>query len=920
MPTPPRQRHFRSPDRPCAQLACRHGAVLERLDLALLTTDSDGQVSWLNPAASQLIGMPAHELIDKRNLFSLVVPDEVAIHNGGTPPSSFAELVASLPQGPGIRGMLTGRSSRSPLIPFTLSALPTCPENDPDVQGDRGYLISLDTTDTAARRFGLDRRQDALFSHITNGISAVTGEAFFDTLATELAKALKVDYAFLGERLGDGQQIRMMAIRSPDGIASVFDYEVAHTASQRVLNNGFCLYARDVQKHFPDDDRLKNSGIQGYAGIELAGSNGQSLGLMAILHSQPIEEPQLAEYLLRIFASRAASELERQIQQQQLQKSRTDLIQRNKNLKLINSLSLQLHGSRSIDAIVQETLDAIVTLSQSPHVAFYLKGPEPWLTLADARGFDDELRRIGQTLPIENSLSARAIETQEVAIANDLASDPHMDPAVRDGLVGQGFVSGAIIPLIFDEQLIGTVNIMDRIRQHRSEDERRTLAALGHTVSLALSNIRRTRELTHLAEHDSLTDLPNRLMLHRMLDGLNAADEGSAVSTQSALMLLDLDRFKEINDTLGHHIGDQLLQKIGPRLRDALSDARHALCRLGGDEFAVLITDLNDEIEAVHWAGEILAAMRQPHQVDHMVLEIGVSIGLVIHPEDHRDKHELLRMADVAMYTAKRRGGGVARYDRERDLNTPDKLGLLSELGAAIREDGLVLHFQPKLGLEHREIIGFEALVRWTHPQRGLLFPDSFMPQAEVSEVIHRLTEAVLNLALRQQQRWRLEGRHHAIAINLSARNLIDDRCLDMLKTILRQYGSNPNMIELEITETALMHDPEGAALLLRNLSDLGIRLSIDDFGTGYSSLGYLRHLPIHHLKIDRTFVKDMLNNAQDAIIVRSTIGLAHNLGLQVIAEGVEDEKTLDALQAMRCDAAQGYYIGRPKPAEAWTE
>jgi diguanylate cyclase (GGDEF)-like protein len=386
-------------------------------------------------------------------------------------------------------------------------------------------------------------------------------------------------------------------------------------------------------------------------------------------------------------------------------------------------------------------------------------------------------------------------------------------------------------------------------------------------------------------------------------------------------MLLDLDRFKEVNDTLGHYVGDALLKQIGPRLESALTGSDNQLCRLGGDEFTVLLPGRHETGALEVFAQQVLGILRQPFSIDDMLLELDASIGIAIYPEHGDDSHALLRSADVAMYEAKRKGGGYAFYDRHLDQHSPQRLAIMSELGTAVREQQLCLHFQPKVDLERSAITGFEALVRWRHPLQGLLYPDAFMPVAEVSDVIHQLSQRVLELALQQQQMWSAEGGEFSVAVNLSARNLVDERCYHVVRELLETHAVGAGMLELEITETALMHDPEGAAKLLGRIADLGVKLSIDDFGTGYSSLAYLRRLPIDALKIDRVFVRDMLQNEQDAIIVRSIVALAHNLNLMVVAEGVEDASTLASLREMHCDLAQGYYIGRPAPADeiaAW--
>jgi diguanylate cyclase (GGDEF)-like protein/PAS domain S-box-containing protein len=421
-----------------------------------------------------------------------------------------------------------------------------------------------------------------------------------------------------------------------------------------------------------------------------------------------------------------------------------------------------------------------------------------------------------------------------------------------------------------------------------------------------------TKELAFQASHDALTGLANRNTLHLALERYIAA------RTPLTLLLLDLDHFKEINDTLGHPLGDAVLCQIAPRLEAALAGCDALVARLGGDEFTVLIPERADPAEAEAVAHSLLANLEIPFPVEQMHLEISASIGIACHAGDGTDPHDLLRRADVAMYRAKQRGSRIECYDPSYDEHTPQRLALMAELGGAIQREELELHYQPKLDLRTGRIAGVEALVRWRHPKLGLTFPDAFIPLAEVSNVIHPLSQEILRQAMQQQSIWRESGLTGlTVSVNLSARNLIDDRCVETLRALQKTFATPSGELILEITETALMHDPEHAARLLDEIAGLGVRLSIDDFGTGYSSLGYLRRLPIDELKIDRLFVKDMLGNEQDAVIVRSTIGLAHNLGLKVVAEGVEDAATQNMLRDMGCDLIQGYHFSRPLPAAA---
>jgi diguanylate cyclase (GGDEF)-like protein/PAS domain S-box-containing protein len=424
-------------------------------------------------------------------------------------------------------------------------------------------------------------------------------------------------------------------------------------------------------------------------------------------------------------------------------------------------------------------------------------------------------------------------------------------------------------------------------------------------------------KLEYLAHHDSLTGLLNRHSFYKKMKYL-LGQHGEA--DHHALMLIDLDRFKEVNDTLGHHIGDKILQRIGPLLKNALDRESALINRLGGDEFTIFLSNANDPDELKNIANAALQSIKRPFDIDAMKLEIDASIGIAIYPQDGGDIHTLLRSADVAMYEAKSRGGGIAFYDATTDQHSPERLAIMADLGNAVREGQLCLHYQPQFDLRQQQIKGFEALARWQHPKLGLLYPDSFIPFAEVSNVIHLLTLSVLHQALDQQRKWKAGGHCFTVSVNLSARNLIDDRFVDLLQELLQQYDTQPGELEIEITETALMHDPEGAAIRLKRIAALGVKLSIDDFGTGYSSLGYLRRLPIHALKIDRLFVMDMLANEPDASIVRSTIGLAHNLNLQVVAEGVESAEVQAFLEQMGCDLIQGYHLSRPKPWEEITD
>jgi diguanylate cyclase (GGDEF)-like protein len=414
-----------------------------------------------------------------------------------------------------------------------------------------------------------------------------------------------------------------------------------------------------------------------------------------------------------------------------------------------------------------------------------------------------------------------------------------------------------------------------------------------------------SRRLRHQAVHDALTGLPNRTLLHRRAKrALRGQEPG-------AMLLIDLDRFKEVNDTLGHDYGDELLVEVATRLGGALRD-EDTLARLGGDEFAVLLRGLPHRGAVADLAGRLQDALRRPIALRGVAVELEASIGVALYPDHGTTVGELLQRADVAMYEAKRGRTGIATYSAERDPYSADRLGLLAELRHAIAEDELVLHYQPKVALATGAVVGVEALVRWQHPTRGLLSPDEFVPLAERTGAVADLTRWVVDKALAQQREWNIP-----VAVNLAAANVVDLNLPDAIAALLERHGVPGHQLECEISEHTVMADPKRVSEVLDRLRALGVRLSLDDFGTGHSSLSYLKRLPLDEVKIDRSFVSGMMQDENDAVIVRSTIDLARNLGLEVVAEGVETAEIMGELAALNCDIAQGFYISRPLPAQA---
>jgi len=430
----------------------------------------------------------------------------------------------------------------------------------------------------------------------------------------------------------------------------------------------------------------------------------------------------------------------------------------------------------------------------------------------------------------------------------------------------------------------------------------------------AESELMRQAEINeYQALHDPLTGLPNRMLFTDRIG--HAILQAQRHKAKLAVALIDLDRFKEINDSLGHGAGDQVLISVGERMAGALR-ASDTVARLGGDEFGLVLTEISGPDALLPVLERLQEGLEEPIHVQSLPIGIEASIGIAIYPDHGHDAQTLIQRADVAMYEAKRDGFNYVFYDDSTHDYDVTSLTLVSDLRRAISERELVLYYQPKAALESGVVTSVEALIRWMHPERGLVLPDSFIPLAQETSLIGPLTLYVIEEALRQVRAWHEQGIELQVAVNLSTRNLLDRSFPNQVADLLRRWDVKPDALELEVTESSMLANPTRAKAILGELSELGIRLSIDDFGTGYSSLAYLRQLPVDEIKIDRSFVIGMAVEAGDAVIVRSTVDLGRNLGLEVVAEGVETIEHWERLRELGCNTAQGYYLSRPVPAE----
>ena len=475
-------------------------------------------------------------------------------------------------------------------------------------------------------------------------------------------------------------------------------------------------------------------------------------------------------------------------------------------------------------------------------------------------------------------------------------------------LPGLGAVSG--LAVLF----IGSVHHMGRVALALAMA---TLAAVGVRMVLSVRTLRSVTEERHRQSvTDHLTGLGNRRHLFNVLDTFFAELTDPQIPARAlAFLFIDLDHFKEINDSFGHPAGDELLRQLGPRLRSCLR-ASDVLVRLGGDEFAVVLVDADSEY-GIEVAGRLAASLDAPFVLDVMSASISGSIGIAMAPADAADSAELLRCSDVAMYRAKLGDIPVARYERGLDTGTSPLL-LVEELRTAVETGGLVLHYQPQLDMSSGKIVALEALIRWPHPRLGIVPPLKFLPFAEEAGLMRPLTAWVLRQALSQCATWRGGGHEVTISVNISTSNLLDAGFTELVGSLLDLHDLPPAALVLEMTETSIISDFERSSQVIEELRDLGLIVSIDDFGAGFTSLAYLSSLAVGELKLDRTFITGLASGERkrDPELVRATIDLGHALGMRVVAEGVEDEATLELLHDLGCDLAQGYCISRPKPAD----
>ena len=608
--------------------------------------------------------------------------------------------------------------------------------------------------------------------------------------------------------------------------------------------------------------------------------------------------------LARTFDHMAVALQHRELEAEQAEQ---DLARRYAQLQAIYRLTQAVQQSSSIDDLYQAALGALRDTLHTTYASVLLLDEHAGMRFVAWHGLSDKYRK--QAAGHNPWATDADVQPITVADVTQEASLSSLQEAFRE----QGIGALAFIPLLYQKRLLGKFMLYYHCAHVFSTEEVQLAQSIASHVAVAMERTRQSARLEHQALYDSLTDIPNRTLLYdRLRQEIIVARR---VGESLALLLIDLDRFKEINDTLGHHQGDQILKQVAERVQRVLR-LSDTVARLGGDEFALLLPSVENAAHAMLTADKILKVLREPFKLGGIEVEVDASIGIVLCPEHGVEVDLLMQHVDVAMYTAKRQGCGYAVYAPESDPHTPQRLTLVGELRQAIEHHQLELYYQPKLTLGTGRVVGTEALVRWQHPQRGLLYPDQFIFLAEQTGLIRPLALWVIGQALRQHTLWRAQGMDVQIAVNLSARNLHDEALPGQVAELLHKHQAAPGSLEMEITESAIMQDPARALEVLAKLSGMGVKLSIDDFGTGYSSLTYLGKLPVDAVKIDKSFILSMDSDADSAMIVRTIIDIAHNMGMQVIAEGVEQSAVMEQLAQLGCDVTQGYYIHRPVTAD----
>ncbi|QOS97755.1 EAL domain-containing protein [Brevibacterium sp. JNUCC-42] len=698
---------------------------------------------------------------------------------------------------------------------------------------------------------------------VTQGITNKMGEEFFRYLSHTLTDVLELDYAFIGmlHKNKPGRAVTL-SISGKESDLENIEYDIAHTPTEEVIRTGKSCVLEGVQQAYPLDQSLCFFKVEAQMGHLLNDSNGNPMGVLAVMSCKPITNPGLIDSMLHVFASRASAELERKLAEEQLIKN--------------NAILRATHESMMDGMLIVNEWDQIVHYNR--------KCKEMWNIPENVEQQTNANHWLMYMLPQikNNHQSATIFDLNQV---NKLHADT-VEISFRDGRVYEVY-SGPIDSS--QQQYYGRIWIFKDMTDRKKHEEM----------------------MRQKLFYDSLTGLPNRVIFDDRL--LLAISQAKRTESMLAVVILDLDCFKVFNDTLGHAAGDQLLQLVAARLADHMREG-DTVCRLVGDEFQFIFPDISSLQDVAHLSQQLLHKIALPFEVEGQSLTMTCSIGISLYPNDGTTQLELVKNAKAALYRSKEKGGNTYQlYTPAMTKSAFQKLTLMQDLRYAIERNELFLQYQPRFDLSTGELIGMEALVRWDHPRLGLISPGDFIPLAEEMGFIVTLDEYVLKAACIQNKKWQLAGlKPVRVAVNISPVEFQQRNLVATIAEVLQDTGLAPEYLEVEITEGVTMHKVETAITTLHELKDLGIHLSIDDFGTGYSSLSYLKKFPVDTLKIDRSFIRDITVDPDDAEIVSYIIALARSLKLNVIAEGVETEEQKRFLTEKHCYEMQGFYFSPP--------
>ena len=724
-----------------------------------------------------------------------------------------------------------------------------------DAQGNYSGSLAM-VTDITERK----RNDDAL-RVLAGGTAAFIGSEFFTSLVLHLAQALDVKYALVTECVDPAtRKQRTLGFFAHGSVQPNFEYLLAGTPCEIVMDrSGECFFPTQLQNLFPEDMDLVTMGAHSYLGVPLIDPAGRPLGHLCVLDVRPMHEMSWAAKIMTVFAARAAAELRRQRAEQQMQK---------------------------LSSAVEQTADAVLITDRHGIIEYVNRAFEhiSGYSAAEAVGQRPSLVKSGE---------------HDATYYQKLFKTLHAGEVYRDVLVNRHKRG----ELYYEEITITPLRDAAGVITH--------FISTGKDITERMHSQERLRFMAH---HDALTELPNRaLFLDRLTQSVAYARWHRRLV---AVMFLDLDRFKHINDTLGHAAGDQLLKALSIRLKSTVRE-RDTVARFGGDEFVMLLDDVASEKDVALLAHKVLQAMTQPYQIGGHEFHLTASIGISLYPSDGQDTGTLLRNADIAMYRAKDLGKNTYQfYSAEMSHRAFERLTLETSLRRALENNEFVIFYQPQVNMATQELLGMEALLRWSHPELGLLAPADFLASLEETGLIVAVGDWVLRSACEQARAWcDAQLAPIRVAVNLSGHQLRQPNFFATVTQLVKQWRLPSGCLELEITENVLMQDAERALSTLATIDREHLRIAIDDFGTGYSSLSHLKRFPIDTLKIDRSFVRDITRDPQNAAIVRSVIAMARSMKLEVIAEGVEHDEQLEFLRNEQCHIIQGYFISPPLPA-----